>query len=91
VTFNCSSRVVLNEGDDVTCLCRGEDGNAPVSVTWYKDGVRIGEKGTERKTLTLRNVEKTASGSYKCVARSHTLLTDEKSVEIFVYCKYNSH
>ena len=91
MTFNCSSRVILNEGDDFTCVCRGEDGSPPASVIWYKDGVQIGGTGTENKTLTLRNVERTASGTYKCVAQSHTLYTDEKSVEMIVYGKFNSY
>jgi hypothetical protein len=61
-------------------VCRGEDGSPPASVTWFKDGVQISGTGTENKTLTFRNVEKTASGTYKCVAQSHTLYTDEESV-----------
>jgi hypothetical protein len=72
-------------------VCRGEDGSPPASVIWYKDGVQIGGTGTENKTLTLRNVERTASGTYKCVAQSHTLYTDEKSVEMIVYGKFNSY
>jgi hypothetical protein len=76
----------VNEGDNVTCVCRGKGGNPPANVTWYKDGVQIGGTGKEEQTLTLSNVFKTASGTYKCVAKSHTL-TDEKSIEIIVYCK----
>jgi hypothetical protein len=61
-------------------VCRGEDGSPPASVTWFKDGVQIGGTGIESKTLTFRNVERTVSGTYKCVAQSHTLFTDEESV-----------
>ena len=76
----------MNEGDDVTCACRGEGGNPSVNVTWYKDGVKLSKTGKEEQTLTISNIDKTASGKYKCVGQSHTL-TDEKSVEIIVYCK----
>ena len=75
----------MNEGDNVTCVCRSEGGNPPADVTWFKDGVQISGRGKEQ-TLTLRNVSKTASGIYKCVAQSSTL-TDEESMGIIVYCK----
>jgi hypothetical protein len=64
-------------------------GNPPANVTWYKDGVQIIETKKENNTLTLSNVNGRASGTYTCVARSHTILTDEKSIEIIVYCKEN--
>jgi hypothetical protein len=57
VTINCSSAVIVNEGDDFTCVCRGEGGNPPANVTWYdKDGVQIGGTGKEEQTLTRSNV-----------------------------------
>ena len=86
LTLSCSSLVKVNEGDNFTCVCRGEDGDPAASVTWYKDGKQISRTGKEKKQLTLTNVDKTASGTYKCVAQSHTL-TDERSIEIIVYCK----
>jgi hypothetical protein len=86
VTFNCSRPIIVNEGDDVKCQCRGEGGNPPADVTWYKGSNKIGGTGREEQTLTFTNVNKTASGTYKCVAKSHTL-TDEKSIEVIVYCK----
>ena len=86
VTVNCSSLITINEGDDVTCVCKGEHGNPPADVAWLKDGKQIGETGKNEQILTLSNVDKTASGRYKCVAQSHTL-TDERSIEIIVYCK----
>ncbi|CAB4029026.1 opioid-binding cell adhesion molecule isoform X4 [Paramuricea clavata] len=85
VTLSCSSPVTVNEGDNVTCICRGKGGNPSANVTWYdKGGVQIVGTGKEEQTLTLSNVVNTASGTYKCVAKSHTL-TDEKSIEIIVY------
>ena len=89
VTLSCSSSTTLNEGDNFTCACRGKGGNPPANVTWYKDGVQIGGTGNEEQTLTLRNVDGTDSGTYKCVAQSHTL-AEEKLVEVKVRlnCKY---
>ena len=86
VRVNCSSPIIVNEGDDVTCVCRGEGGNPPADVTWYKDSNKIGQIGKEEERLTFSSIDQTASGTYKCVAKSHSL-TDEKSIEIIVYCK----
>ena len=86
MTFNCSSPITVYEGDDVTCVCRGHGGNPPADVTWYKNKRKISETGKEGKTLTLNNVVRTASGTYKCVAQSHNV-TDDKLIEIIVYCK----
>ena len=86
--MNCSSPITaLNEGDNVTCECRGEGGNPPAKVAWYKDGEKIGGTATQSKTLSLSNADRTASGSYKCAAKSYTLM-DERFMEIIVYCKY---
>jgi hypothetical protein len=70
-------------------VCRGEGGNPPANVTWYKDGVQIGGTGIEEQTLTLSNVNGTESGTYKCVSQSHINATDEKSIEIKLGSKYN--
>jgi hypothetical protein len=88
VIVDCPSVVTASEGDDVKCVCKGEGGNPPANVTWFKDGVQIGETGTEERTLTLSNIDRIASGTYKCVAQSHTL-TDERSIEMIVYRKWN--
>ena len=68
------------------CACQGKGGNPPANVTWYKDGVQIAESEKEVKILNLHDVNKSDSGKYKCIARSYTL-TDEKSIEVLVYCK----
>ena len=89
MTLSCSSPITVNESGDFICVCRSEGGNPPANVTWYKDGVQIGGTGNEEQTLTLRNVDGTDSGTYKCVAQSHTL-AEEKLVEVKVRlnCKY---
>ncbi|CAB3977000.1 peroxidasin homolog [Paramuricea clavata] len=84
VTLSCSSSIIENEGDDFTCVCRGEGGNPPANVIWFKDGVQIGATGKEEQTLTVSNVDGTDSGQYKCMAQSHINATDEKSIEVKV-------
>ena len=84
VAFNCFSPIMVDEGDNVTCVCRGQGGNPPADVTWYKDNRKIGGTGKEEKTLIRYDVDRAASGTYKCVAQSHNL-TDEKLIEMIVY------
>ena len=87
----CSSPIIVNEGDDVSCACQGQGGNPPADVTWYKNNRKIGGTGKEEKTLTLINVTNEKDhGSYKCVAQSYPNKTfqDEVIVEVRVYCKY---
>ena len=86
---NCSCPIALNEGDDFTCLCEGKGGNPPANVTWYKNGVKFSDVGTEKQTLNLLNVSKANNGTYQCKAASygHEKYTDEKSCEVIVYCK----
>ncbi len=86
VTLSCSSLVKVNEGDNFTCVCRGEGGNPPANVTWYKDGVPIGGTRMEENTLTLTSVNETSHGVYRCEARSHTndSFADKKSIKLIV-------
>ena len=81
----------VNEEDDITCVCKGQGGNPPANVTWYKDGVQVGETGKEEQTLIRRNISEADSGMYTCVAQSHINMTDEKSIKITVNCKYIIH
>jgi hypothetical protein len=86
VTFTCLSLNEVNEGDNFTCVCKGEGGNPPANVTWYKDGVQIGETGKKNKTLKLISVNETSNGMYKCEARSYTndSFVDKKSIKVVV-------
>ena len=88
MTVNCSSFITVNEEDDITCVCRGQGGNPPANVTWYKDGVQVGETGKEEQTLIRRNIGEADSGMYMCVAQSHINMTDEKSIKVAINCKY---
>ena len=90
VTLKCSSPVTLNEGENFSCQCKGEGGNPSANVTWFKDGVKFGDVGTEKQTLNLFHVGKADSGTYKCVATSypHENYTDEKFIQVVIFCKY---
>ena len=88
MTMNCSSLITVSEDDNLTCLCKGENGNPPADVIWYDNkGDLIGEPRKESKTLVLRSVTEADSGIYTCKVQSHTLM-DEKSIEVKVNCKY---
>ena len=90
MTINCSSPIILDEGDDLTCLCKGENGNPPADVIWYNDknGKPIDQKEKEQKTLVLRSVTEADSGTYTCKAQSHTLM-DEGTIDVKVNRKYD--
>ena len=86
MTFTCLSLNEVNEGDNFTCVCKGENGNPPADVTWYKDRVPINGTRTEENTLTLTSVNETSNGTYECEARSHTndSFADKKSIKLIV-------
>ncbi len=89
MTFTCLSHNEVDEGGNFTCVCKGEKGNPPANVTWYKDSkdrVPIDGIGKENKTLSLINVNETSNGTYKCEARSHTndSFADKKSIKLIV-------
>ena len=88
VTLNCPNTTTLNEGDDFSCICRGEDGSPPANVTWYKDDKKFGEIRKKEQSLTLRNVDDTDSGTYKCLAESypHEDYQDRRTLGIIVNC-----
>ena len=80
--------MTVNEDDDITCVCKGQGGNPPANVTWYKDGVQVNETGKEEQTLIRRNVSEADRGMYTCVAQSHMNITDEKSIKLNINCKF---
>ncbi|XP_028407333.1 deleted in malignant brain tumors 1 protein-like [Dendronephthya gigantea] len=88
VKVNCSSLITVHLGDDITCLCEGKHGKPPADVTWYKDGVQIGDMKKEETLLLLSNVNEADGGTYKCVGKSYTL-ADEKSVDLIFHEKPN--
>ncbi|XP_046858241.1 carcinoembryonic antigen-related cell adhesion molecule 5-like isoform X2 [Xenia sp. Carnegie-2017] len=92
VVINCSTPLVVNEGDNVSCVCRGEGGNPPANVTWFdKNNNIIGDVGVVSKTLVITNVTLNDGGTYRCKAQSYNdpRFTDEKSIEVTVKATYN--
>ena len=92
-TAACSSPIIVNEGDNVSCTCQGQGGNPLADVTWYKDNNKIGRTGKEENTLTLTNViNEKHHGNYKCVAQSYPnmMFQDEVIIKVIVRpnCKY---
>ncbi|XP_046858807.1 neural cell adhesion molecule 1-like [Xenia sp. Carnegie-2017] len=91
VIINCSTPLVVNEGDNVSCVCRGEGGNPPANVTWFdKNNNIIGDVGVVSKTLVITNVTLNDGGSYRCKAQSYNdpRFRDEKSIEVTVKATY---
>ncbi|XP_028416901.1 tyrosine-protein kinase-like otk [Dendronephthya gigantea] len=90
VNLNCSSSIIVNAGDNVRCVCSGENGNPSPNVAWYKDDIRIGDFQLKQNLLTIINVREKDSGTYKCVAQSHVNVTDEKSIKVVLKGHNNS-
>ena len=84
--MNCSKTIVA-EGDNVSCLCRSENGNPPPTASWSKNGNVIGGYGYLKKILSLKNVSKEDSGIYACAVRSHNL-EDRKAIVIITKCEH---
>ena len=87
MTISCPSRVILNESDDFSCLCKNEGGKNPVNVTWYKDNKRFRNTSNRKNLLNLTDVNENNNQTYMCVAQRYAL-KDEKSVDVIVYRKY---
>ena len=75
------------EGDNFACECKGTDGNPPADVTWYKKNTQIVTE-KEEAILSLSNVDKDDSGTYRCQTKSHEKANNETSIELIVICKY---
>ncbi|XP_028407325.1 deleted in malignant brain tumors 1 protein-like isoform X2 [Dendronephthya gigantea] len=81
VTINCSSPIIVNIGDSVTCLCEGKNGYPPADVTWYKNDIQIGDTKKKENVLTLKNINERNSGTYVCVGKSNSLAR-RNSIEV---------
>jgi hypothetical protein len=89
VSVSCSSRITLDEGNFFACECKGEGGNPPADVTWYKDNVSI-VSGKEKAILRIPNVDPDHIGTYTCEAKTgHEKAKNETSIVLIVNCKYD--
>ena len=77
----------MTKGNNFICVCRGEGGNPPADVTWYKGNEQIAT-GTVIAILNLTDVDKNDAETYKCEAKSHEKAKKETTIEIIVNCKY---
>ncbi|XP_028411969.1 deleted in malignant brain tumors 1 protein-like [Dendronephthya gigantea] len=81
--INCSSAIIADEGDNLTCVCK--NGGIPAAnVSWYKENTRMETEIGERQTLVLRNVVEQDNGIYSCVVQRHNL-TERKSISLKVH------
>lgn len=87
MTLNCSSYITVHQSDYFACECKGQGGNPPTNVTWYKGSVPI-VTGKEIGILRLPNVGKDDNGTYRCEAKSHEKANTETTIELIVNCKY---
>ena len=87
MTINCSGPVIIPKGNDFSCVCRGEGGRPTANVTWYKDGIQIGNPSYEENTLSLSDVNEKDNGTFECVVQSYTL-KDKKSIKVIVYGEF---
>ncbi|CAB4014651.1 ---NA--- [Paramuricea clavata] len=60
--------IVVNEGENVTCLCQGQGGNIPghVNVTCFKDGAQISNTELQQNMQILKDVNERNSGNDTC-------------------------
>lgn len=79
------------EGDDVTLYCNA-DGNPVPTISWTRNGFAINASdnygsSNDNKQLNIRNVNRSDSGEYRCVA-NNTLGNGTSSAAILVVqCK----
>ena len=91
--LSCPLSLVVNEGDNVSCVCTEKGGSPPSNVTWFDEnnipvkGWNVGEN-----KLMIENITLSQGGTYRCIAESYPSKNykDEKSVEIKVNCKKNT-
>ena len=73
----------MHQSDNFVCECEGTDGNPPADVTWYKNDTKIAT-GKEKAILSLSNVDKDNSGTYRCEAKSSEKAKNETSIDVIV-------
>ena len=91
-----SKDVVVQEGENVTLVCRAK-GHPTPRITWRReDGEDIvrnparaksGEKKYEGETLTISRVSRAGMGAYLCIASNDVPPTVSKRISLNVNCK----
>ena len=82
------------EGTDVTLSCNNVDGQPEPTITWTKNGSPLNTSGNSRislsgdkKQMTIRNVHRTDSGEYRCVATNSLGNVSSTASTLSVLCK----
>ena len=89
VTVSCSSTTIVNQGDNLSCECKGTGGNPPADVIWYKNNTEI-VTGKEKAILRLTNVSKDDSGTYRCEAKSSEKAKNITEIQLIIIGEYDS-
>ena len=83
------------EGDNVTLSCNA-DGNPVPTISWTINGSLIEIKGNSRisfsknkQQLTIRNVKRTDSGTYRCVASNKFGNASSDAALLDIQCNVN--
>ena len=92
-----SKDVVVQEGENVTLVCKAS-GHPTPRITWRReDGENIvrnpsrgkkGEKKFEGENLTIARVTRAQMGAYLCIASNDVPPTVSKRISLNVNCKY---
>ena len=85
-----TSKITVNEGENVTLSCTSTGGNPPAKLTWTKDGEKISEAKERENKLFLKNIRAEDAETYVCTAESYPddKYRDSKKVALIVNCKY---
>ena len=84
-----------NEGDSVTLSCKA-DGNPVPTISWIINGSPIDVRGNSRisfsknkEQLTIRDVKRTDSGAYRCVASNKFGNATSEVASLDIQCNEN--
>ena len=94
-----SKDVVVQEGENVTLVCKAS-GHPTPRITWRReDGENIirspardkrGEKKYEGENLTIARVTRAQMGAYLCIARNDVPPTVSKRISLNVNCEFST-
>ena len=84
--------VTTTEGGNLSLSCNAT-GNPVPKISWNKDGSPISSNSRislsqDDKQLTIRNVNRTDSGEYRCVADNSLGNDTSNAAKLYVQCKW---
>ena len=86
------------EGDNVTLSCNAT-GNPVPTISWTRDGSPVETRknarisfSDDKKQFTIRNVNRTDSGEYRCVANNSLGNDTSSAAKVNIQCNsFNDH